>query len=87
MTVTYCPYQLVFFELLGVDAVRVVNAAVILNDADALGAGAGQVTTAVQAHITEALNHNVLMSNIYRSGATVADSNTAHPRPKNPAKL
>ena len=40
-------YQFVILELLGVDAVGVVDAAVVLDDPDALGTGACQITTAM----------------------------------------
>lgn len=45
---------------LGVDAVGVVDGAVVLDDADAGGSGAHEITASVQAHVTEALHDESL---------------------------
>lgn len=50
------PYQLVVLQLLGVDAVRVVDGAVDLADAHALGAVPVQVPHGVQTHVAKALS-------------------------------
>lgn len=47
---------LVVLQQLGVNALGVEQSAVVLNDANAGGSGAGQVAGGVQAHVTEALD-------------------------------
>jgi len=47
---------LVVLQQLRVNALRVVQSAVVLNDTDAGGSGAGQIASGVQAHVTEALD-------------------------------
>ena len=51
-----CAHNFPVLQLSGVDAGRVVDGAVFLDNADAAGAGAVQVTHAVQTHITQTLN-------------------------------
>lgn len=41
---------------LGVDAVRVVDGAVVFDDANAGGTGAHEIAARVEAHVTEALH-------------------------------
>ena len=50
-------YQLVVFQLFGVDAIGVPDASVHLSYSYTLGPETVQVTHGVQAHVTEALKH------------------------------
>ena len=55
-------YQFVVLQLLGVDALGVVDGAVDLAHAHALGPEAVQVPHGVEAHVTEALGSRVKQS-------------------------
>ena len=52
--------SLSYLKLFGIDAVLVVDGAVILHNTDQFGAGAVEVAARMQSHIAESLDHEYL---------------------------